>query len=258
MNEAMNSFGMATGETSMSLTKAVLIYTQDGPKSQASSNNPALYATVHAIENFGTEARPNFQIAAGTPATQEGLCSMFGELHRRMTLNTEIIPENILSISGDHMVWWLPAGERNVFFKTKELGERSAKAPHPPLMFAVVKRQWYVFALAKNERPRPDTALYFAPYFNVFDSGAICTGSARVPQGISSATTSQWEDAFFDSQFTHISGQKKKAIHPRGEYALWKELLDGEHKTFPLEYLAPFDQTLQSFMVAVRKALGAN
>lgn len=258
MSQAMNSFGMATGETSMSLTQAVLIYTQDGPKSRASSENPALYATVHSVQNFGTEANPNFQIAAGTPVTQEALRSMFGELQRRMTLNTELIPENVLSISGDHMVWWLPACERSVFFKTKELGERSAKTPHPPLMFAVVKGQWFVYALAKNERPRPETELHFAPYFNVFDSGAICTGSAQVPRGISASATAKWEEAFFDSQFTHISGEKKKATHPRGEYALWKELLDGEHKTFPVQYLAPFGKTLQEFMGAVRTKLGAN
>lgn len=258
MNQSINSFGMVTGETSISLTQAVLIYTQDGPNSNASSVNPAHYATIHPVQNFGTDANPNVQIAAGRPLTREALQGMFEELSKKHSLNTDIIPENVLSISADHMVWWMPAGERNVFFNNKELGKRAAKVPHPALMFAVVKSQWFVFALAKNERPTAETALQFAPYFNVYDSCAICTGSAQVPRGISANATAEWEKAFFESEFTHINGSTKKATHPRGEYALWKELLDGFYETFPVQFLAPTEYTLATLMTGIRRTLGAN
>lgn len=256
MSQSLNNFGLSTGEANITLSQAILVYT-DEPKSHSASIPAALYATVHQIENFGTEAKPNFQIAAGSPITREALLAMFEELAKKHSLNTDIIPEHVLSISADHMVWWMPAGARNVFFNNKELGKRGAKVPHPALMFAVVKGQWYIFALAKNERPTAETALQFAPYFNVYDSCAICTGSARVPRGISANATGEWEKAFFDSEFTHINGEKKKATHPRGEYAMWKELLDGVYKTFPVEFLAPTKFTLTTFMGAVRRALGA-
>lgn len=256
MKQTLNSFDMSTGETNIALSQAILVYS-DESKSHSGSVPAALYATVHPVQNFGTEAKPDFQIAAGRPLTREALKAMFEDMAKRHSLNTDIIPEHVLSISADHMVWWMPAGERNVFFNNKELGKRGAKVPHPPLLFAVVKHQWYVFALAKNERPNAETALQFAPYFNVYDSCAICIGSAQVPRGISANATAQWENAFFDSEFTHINGKEKKAAHPRGEYALWKELLDGVYQTFPVEFLAPTKLTLTTLMVSVRKALGA-
>jgi PRTRC genetic system protein B len=257
MNESINSFSMSTGETNISLSQAILVYT-DEPRAHSGSGPAALYATVHQVQNFGTEANPNFQVAAGSPLTREALLSMFEELAKRHSLNTDIIPENVLSISADHMVWWMPAGERAVYFNNKELGKRAAKVPHPPLMFAVVKGQWYIFALAKNERPTAETVLQFAPYFNVYDSCAICIGSAQVPRGISAYATAQWENAFFESEFTHINGSEKKTTHPRGEYALWKEMLDRAYPTFPVEFLAPTEYTLTKFMGAVRQSLGAH
>ena len=257
MTQTLNNFSLTTGETNIVLSQAILIYTKDIGKSQSSAGNEALYATVHPVENFGTEAKPNFQIASGRPVTQEALLQMFEDLAKRHSLNTDILPENVLSISADHMVWWMPAGERNVFFHNKELGKRAAKVPHPALLFAVVKGAWYIFALEKNERPTAETQLKYAPYFNVYDSCAICIGSAQVPRGISAGATAQWENAFFDSEFTHINGQKKKTTHPRGEYALWKELLEGVYTTFPVEYLAPFDSTLSMLMNGIRTTLKA-
>lgn len=258
MTRPINHFSLSTGETNIVLSQAILIYTDDCKRSYAGSGTEAIYATVNPVKNFGTDANPNFQIAAGRPVSREALLLMFKELAKQHSLNTDIIPENVLSISADHMVWWLPAGERNVFFNNKELGKRAGKVPHPALMFAVVKGQWYIFALAKNERPTAETALQFAPYFNVYDSCAICAGSAQVPRGISANATAQWEKAFFDSEFTHINGSKKKSTHPRGEYAMWKELLDGVYPTFPVEFLAPTEFTLATLMTGVRKSLGAN
>jgi PRTRC genetic system protein B len=254
---SLNNFSLTTGESNIAASQAIMIYT-DEPKAHSGTGPAALYATVHPVKNFGTDAKPNFQLAPGSPLTREALLAMFEELAKKHSLNTDIIPEHVLSISADHMVWWMPAGERNVYFNNKELGKRAAKVPHPALMFAVVKSQWYVFALAKNERPTAETQLHFAPYFNVYDSCAICTGSAQVPRGISADATAKWENAFFESEFTHINGQKKKATHPRGEYALWKELLDGVYSTFPVEFLASAESTLAGLMKGIRRTLGAH
>jgi PRTRC genetic system protein B len=138
MSQSLNNFGLSTGETNIALSQAILVYT-DEPKAHSGTGRAALYATVHPVQNFGTEANPNFQIAAGSPLTREALLAMFESLAKKHSLNTDIIPENVLSISADHMVWWMPAGERNVFFNNKELGKRAEKVPHPALMFAVVK-----------------------------------------------------------------------------------------------------------------------
>jgi len=255
MNQSMNGFGLVTGVTPIVLSQAILLHTreQDGGKA---AGQDVVYATVHPVQNFGSEARPNLQIAAGTALTREGIMAMFGMLAKQLTLNVDYLPEGVLSISADHMIWWVPACERNVFFNNVELGKRGAKVPHPPLLFVVVKDQWYVFALDKNERPKPDAKLFYAPYFNVYDNGGICIGSAAVPKGIAANAIPQWEAAFFDSAFTHVNGEVKKSSHQRGEYAMWKELLDGAYTAFPTEYLVPMKATVAILLKSLRKILG--
>jgi len=252
MNQTMNNFDLQTGETSILLTQAIMLYSRCGAQG---SVGDFTYATKHKVENFGTEANPNFQIAAGQPVTREAVVAMFEQLAKQLTLNVDFLPENVLSISADHMVWWTPACERNVFFNNRELGKRAGKVPHPGLVFAVVKGSWYVFALTGTERPKLDTPLCHAPYFNVYDDGLICAGSAARPKGIAAGAIPQWEAAFFDSEFTHINGGKKKASHPRGEYAMWKELLDGAYPKFPVEYLVPQESTIEGLMKAIRKIM---
>lgn len=255
MNHSINGFSLVTGESPIVLSQAILLHTREDARNKATSE--VVYATLHNVENFGTEKRPDFKIAAGAPVTREAIQAMFERLAKQLTLNVDFLPEGVLSISADHMIWWTAACERNVFFRNHELGTRAAKVPHPALVFAVVKGVWYVFALAKNERPKLDTELCHAPYFNVYDAGSICVGSAATPKGIAASAIPQWEAAFFDSEFTHVNGSVKKSSHPRGEYAMWKELLDGDHKTFPVEYLVPKQTTLAGFLQQVRRTLGA-
>jgi PRTRC genetic system protein B len=255
MTQTMNNFGMQSGETPIVLSQAIMLYSRQ--KSSASNDDDFVYATVNKVHNYGTEACPNWQVAAGQSATREAITSMFEQLAKSLTINIDFLPASVLSISADHMVWWMPAGERNVFFNNKELGKRASKVPHPALVFAVVKGSWYVYSLANSERPDLETPLHHAPYFNVYDDGGICAGSAARPKGIAAGATPQWEAAFFDSEFTHINGSKKKASHPRGEYALWKELLDGAFPAFPVEYLVPQGITVAGLMDGVRNKLGA-
>lgn len=214
------------------------------------------YATMHDIENVGTKARPNFQIMPGAPISSDSLLRSLGSLSEKYVLNAEWLPENVLSFSPMHLVWWSPAADRRVFFRNKELGNRSAIVPHPPLLHLVVRGSWYIFAMRDNKRPTQETELFHAPYFNVWDDGKICVGSANIPEQLTTALIPQWEAAFFDSAFTHTNGQIKKSLHPRGEYALWKELLDGAYSSYPLELLSPKQATVAAAFKAMRKMMG--
>lgn len=150
----------------------------------------------------------------------------------------------------------MPAGERAVFFNNKELAKRSAKVPHPPLLFAVVKGNWYIFALLENARPQAVTALQLAPYFNVFESNAICIGSTRVPRVSLPRQLLSGKTPFADSEFTHINGATK-ATHPKGEYALREGASRWPVCHFSNGIPASSGQTLSTLMTAIRKALGA-
>lgn len=245
------NFALQSDTTRAVATKAILLY-----EGEERFQRKTEYATIHDLANVGTKARPNVQIMPGSPISQESLIRSLGSLAEKYVLNAELLPENVLSFSPIHLVWWSPATKRRVFFKTKELGERTAIVPHPPLLHLVVKGSWYIFALKEDQRPTKETALHHAPYFNVYDDGKICVGTAQIPDQLTAALIPDWENAFFESAFTHINGQIKKASHPRGEYALWKELLDGVHESFPLEYLVPRNATLESAMAAIRRAIG--
>lgn len=239
------NFDVQDGGVSTVLSHAILLYSA---KEQFSSKRKTMFATFHDIADVGTTNRPNHQIMPGTPVTANGLMETLGTLGEEYLFDVELFPEMLLSHSPLHMLWWRPAGKARVYFNCAELQKRSAIVPHPALLFAIKNRQWSVFALKESKRPTLETTLYHAPYFNVYDGGGICVGSAAVPDKPSPSTIPRWESAFFDSEFTHVNGSISKTSHPRGEYALWKELLDGKFTTFPTKFLVPNHQTLGSLL----------
>jgi len=245
----MRDFHLETGSTGLDCTGALLLYTSKG-------HDQTVYVTTHKVCTVGPADAQSLQILPGTGVTPEGLISMFEHLTRSYSINTEILPEHVLSVSAEHLVWWVPAGKRRVFFRCAELGQRWGILPHPPLMFVVVKNSWYVFALDKNERPSGMTSMFHSPYFNVYDNHSICTGSADTPRKTSVTAIAEWENAFFDSEFTHPNGRIRKASHPRGEYAFWKEMLDNVYETFPMQFLVPAEKSLNDVMAEVRQKLG--
>lgn len=241
----MQDFMISTaGEKGMTLHRAICLYAEGDP----AKNPAACFATVHEVANNGTPEEPCMEIMPGRPITQEALLALVLKMAQKYSVNTELLPANVLSVSASHLVWWVPAKRRRVFFKNEELGQRSAEVPHPPLLFSVVKGSWSVCALKEDVRPTEGTELYFAPYFNTYDNCSICVGSAAIPRSLSTKTIAEWENAFFDSAFTHMNGKKKKIAHKRGEYAFWKEMLDGVYAEFPLDLLVPLKLTLDAVM----------
>lgn len=250
----MQEFNLVSAaERSLTLTRAICLYSEGHP-AQSSS---ATYATVHEVANTGTEKSPKIEIMPGRPLTQEALLALVLKMAQKYSLNTELLPENVLSVSASHLVWWVPAKRRRVFFNNRELGQRSAEVPHPPLLFSVVKGSWSVYALRENLRPNEETAIYFTPYFNTYDDCSICVGSAAIPKSLSTKTIAEWESAFFESAFTHMNGRIKKIAHERGEYAFWKEMLDGVYPDFPLDLLVPAGFTLGQVMQNITMKFGA-
>jgi len=205
------------------------------------------FLTLHEVIHDGEGTR----LAEGQLATPQMLIDLMSSLGR--SIPVEILPENVLVRTAETIVWWTPARERVMFFSDRggdaALQRMNAKRyPHPPLLFKSSGTHLWIRALARSERPDAKTKMYMAPYWNCYENGVVCTGSMRIPREKSVAAIEAWEQAFFQSEFTHAAGVRKHTHFPGGVLAMW-ESLQGQ-KEFPFKYLVEKKQTLAEFVTS--------
>ena len=161
----------------------------------------------------------------------------------------EVFPENILAKSDRMISWWTPAQRRQMFYqhsegKADDLNGRIF--PQPPLVWQVVDGQLKIRALSQNKRPEAKTKLAVAPYWNLSDSGTVCTGSMRRPESASVVAIADWERGFYESAFTHAN-VGRLTRHKGGFEGLWSGLTC-KRRSFPLETLIVLPETLAQFV----------
>jgi PRTRC genetic system protein B len=116
--------------------------------------------------------------------------------------NAEVLPENVLARTERMLCWWSPAQPRQMFY---ENSERKAAAlngrvfPQPPRVWRVADGELKVRALVENKRPSASTQLAVAPFWNLSESGQVCTGSMRRRAGASVSSMPEWEKGFYES-----------------------------------------------------------
>jgi PRTRC genetic system protein B len=161
----------------------------------------------------------------------------------------EIFPDNVLVRTPDTLVWWSRPQNRVMFFGGTDEEAKKMDGlvfPHSALVFKVMGKDLFVRAMATTSRPGPDTPLKTAPYWNTDSRGLVCAGSMRVPESSDIASIPAWEDAYFQSEFTHAAGAVRLTNHPGGFIGLWSSLVG--RKRFPVRYLTDADETLQEFI----------
>jgi PRTRC genetic system protein B len=253
MQEAEFKIHTQKGGT-MHLTQAVLIYQSDDENA---------FATVHNIDMV--DGQP--VILAGQAMTPRAACSLSRALSKN-AMHRGFLPETVLYIDGDLMVWWVPPAERHIVFRAETLlwwvpamerhsvlraaelnknlivSERGERVPHPGLIFAVSGDIWKVWAVKGDRRPTLDTPLYNAPYFNVFAGGGICQGNVTVPEGTTAAKIDEWNSAFLDSVFTHPNRTRRVVSYRGGVYRFWQDMLNNKFTSFPEQVLHYAGMTL--------------
>lgn len=196
----------------------------------------------------GHEGSP--QLGQAQPLTTEFVRCLAGELGIGMPI--EVLPDNVLVRTPEVLVWWTPASIRSMFFRDTDpsISALTGKRfPQPPLVWAVSGHQLRLRALTESTRPLADSRLCVAPYFNIDGAdGLVCQGTMRSPEDGSIAAIEHWERAFFQSQFTHQTGERKLTSHPGGFAGLWNSLAG--RKTFPQDRLVPANETLLDFAKA--------
>lgn len=228
--------GIAKGNTGseVQLSSAILFYSgQTGDQ----------FATVHPVSHHPKTSRP--LIGAGRPLDRNALLDTLRSLDKNAAPKAEFLPATVLAVAPDAVTWWCAPACRRVFFDCKELGKRSAVVPHPGLVFQAATTGFSVFALNGAQRPLPESELFEPPYFNTWDIGKICVGSAHVPRRIDVASIDGWESGFFNSAFTHPNAGGKRVEYENGAFAFWRDMLDGKFDAgYPLEVLVPVKLTL--------------
>ncbi|MBB6323233.1 PRTRC genetic system protein B [Paraburkholderia tropica] len=167
--------------SSVSLTSAILLY--ESPKG-------ACFATVHPVEVPERSGRA--VIGAGRPVSREALLQALRALDENAAAKAAFLPSTVLGLTSQAVTWWCAPAPRRVFFRCEELGTRTAVVPHPGLVFQASIHGFRVFSVKNCDRPGPDTPLFEPPYFNTWNDGLVCIGSARMPVNIDVDSISGW------------------------------------------------------------------
>jgi PRTRC genetic system protein B len=217
------------------LSEAVLVYRAGGG---------GAFASLHRVRQ-ADDGVP--YLAPGEPLTTAFVRALAQGLGAQV--KPEIFPEDILARTPDLLVWWSRPQCRVMFFGGTDQEARKINGlafPHPALVFKVVGKDLFVRAMATTSRPGPDTPLKTAPYWNTDSRGLVCAGSMRVPESPGTASIPAWQDAYFQSQFTHAAGAVRLTSHPGSFIRLWRGLAG--KKRFPVRSLTDAGETLQEFV----------
>lgn len=236
MNEAEFSIHTPTDNV-LELDQAVLLY---------HGRSGSALATVHEV--MTVDGAP--VIGAGRAMTAQAARELAAALLQRAA-HGGFLPETVLYLQGDLLVWWVPPARRHLAFRvgSEQAGafggrERGETVPQPGLVFAAASNVWRVWAVKGQSRPTPQTPLFQAPYFNVDGQGRICQGNVPVPNGTTVEKISAWNDAFLRSYFTHPNVTGKLLRYRGGAYAFWRDMLDGRFTRFPERVLVDAKTTL--------------
>ncbi len=230
-------------ELELKLYQAVLLYRND--------HGNRFMATVHGVVQKETDGTP--LLGSGQLLSTAALRDLAKQLGTNCP--AELLPENVVARTPELIAWWAPAALRAMFFRDgSELAGISGKLfPHPALLFVVRNGVLFVRAIPNNRRPDPDTRLAAAPYWNIDNNGAVCAGTMRAPKSLTVASIPAWQQAFFQSEFTHPGGAGRLTKRKGGTAALWKSLAG--KKVFPrstLIEMEPLNEYLRKLEAAQR------
>lgn len=238
-------------------------------------DSPTSVATINPIEMDGGK----IQIMPGAPVTRADLDTLISALAESDTRRAKppkdksaaladapqpsaYLSQNIVALGANCLSWVCTSARRPIYFNAhgdydKPLAKLSGKTvTHPHLLFIAGRRgnatHLTVYALPDDRRPKPETILCHAPYFNLSSGGWMCQGSAPLPHYLHPSSIPAFERAFFESNFTHTNRAKKELTrHPRGHHVLWATMRT--LKNFPARWLVRTKLTLSKALLLNEK-----
>jgi PRTRC genetic system protein B len=164
-------------------------------------NNGAISRhTIHGRDN-------NFQMGSGHVLSKQGLTRLLNAKRKAVEENLplEILPTRLVLKTSKIMVWIKDPCQHDMWISKRKY----AAVPWPRLLFIATENGLKVFSIKKTRNSiNMDTKLYHAPLMNIYDHGGLCFGSATHPGDLTLNTISAFEDAVFNSVFTHVNHDK--------------------------------------------------
>jgi PRTRC genetic system protein B len=172
------------------------------------------------------------------------------ELTRKFLKPSGLLPKNVLHLNPDHngsAIWYTLAQKVSLFF-VENLGITNGEAFVPPLLWKATKNTLYIYAMDTEMQINEQTALYHAPFFNLYADGRVCMGTVSVT--IKSDChleefISLWEQYFFNSYFSHLI--HKQSPVKGNIIQLWQRLVNTP-KPFPMKSLLKNGLTLKNLL----------
>jgi PRTRC genetic system protein B len=145
------------------------------------------------------------------------------------------------------VIWYTPEMKKHLTFKA-DLTIPDGIASVPPLLWKATASSLEIWALKESKRPEISTALYYAPFFNIYTDGRVCMGNVDI--GIDrncdlETFMSAWETYFFGSAFSHLLDEVspvKANIVP-----LWQKLISSG-EAFPIKILKKHPKTIKDLL----------
>lgn len=172
------------------------------------------------------------------------------ELTRKFLTPSGLLPKNVLHLNPAHngsAIWYTPAQKVSLFF-VEGLGILNGEAFVPPLLWKASKNTLYIYAMDTDSQIKEQTALYHAPFFNLYTDGRVCMGTVKVDIKADCHLEDfmqSWEQYFFNSYFSHLIGNTSPV---KGNIIqLWQKLVITT-KPFPIKSLLKNGLTIKKIL----------
>lgn len=196
----------------------------------------------HGITNNGS-------IKVAQPLSQDNV-NLLAELTKEQAQEEtkeyfiDFISPNILHYKTNerHIIWYSEPKQQPLLF-SKDLPIESANYPIPYLLWSLQGDTLKVYAL-KNKPQSANAPLFMAPFLNVYNTGAVCMGSASLKHKSTDykVLIPFCQYAFFNSTFTHTNCDR---ILKRNISDVYQEQFLKKTKTFNHEILLPNNNQLK-------------
>ena len=161
--------------------KALLIYQQQTEKDEETPNEGGVYVESYDINKQGNPINAH-PLSIKESIILAELLQSSKELQNGFLRSKGLLPQNLLYVKPEnngYAIWYTPLQRKELFF-AESLGIPSGIANVPAMIWKASRDTLMVYAIKGNRKPQGKTALYHAPFFNIYANGTVCMGNVCI------------------------------------------------------------------------------